>query len=593
MTIPFSHKQGGNEKGLGGQIPSAWASKVARSTLIGKSHQAFVKICKMTFPISCHNFTRQATTWVNMKTNVEVELETQSDTSLVELSLAGNPDAFGRIVTRYQSSICALAYCACGNVGRSEEIAQEIFITAWRKLGTLQEPARFRAWLYGIARNLIHNAFRRHTRNPLADARLLGEGIEPAADAAEPDEQVISKEEETILWHVLSGLPEIYREPMVLFYRQNESIPQVAGVLEISEEAVRQRLSRGRALLNERVTKVIQSGLRRSGPADTFAMAVIAALPIVAAATTAKGAIVGMATTKSATGHATGLAGLLKGIGFFAGLIAIPATLGTLFGYKLGRDATGLPQHRKSVRKFWRIFGGGLVLFLFLPLLLTFGITGFLQGETRARFLSVMTVWLGLAYLLVPGSLLVWAWQRRHDRSHLNRDGAAGQGEPISGPVENVRAGIVQKISRRLVLFLTVAAAGLLVFCYTDMNHNVGHLTGAGLRDLINQGAPDHLKVSIMEGHYRSIWREYPGIHRYFWVEVGKDGKVAKYTADVDETTMALITQKGIPCRTYMSGRDYEILGTPGRMLPFLAAFVLGISIIYLFKRRPAGPATK
>ncbi|HEV2436279.1 MAG TPA: sigma-70 family RNA polymerase sigma factor, partial [Verrucomicrobiae bacterium] len=341
-----------------------------------------------------------------MKMNFAVEPEMRSDASLVELSLGGDRDAFGRIVDRYQSAICALAYSACGNVGRSEDIAQDIFITAWRRLGTLQEPARFRAWLYGIARNLIHNAFRQHTRNPLADAKLLEEGTEAAAAADEPDEQAISKEEETILWRVLSGLPEVYREPMVLFYRQNESIPQVAGVLEISEEAVRQRLSRGRALLNERVTKLVQSGLRRSGPADTFVVAVIAALPMVAATATAKGAIMGMATTKSATGQATGLTGILKGIGFFAGLIAIPATLGTLFGYKLGRDAMGLPQQRKSAAKFWRIFGGGLVLFLFLPLVLAFGVTGFLQGEARAQFLSVMTIWLGLAYLLVPASLL-------------------------------------------------------------------------------------------------------------------------------------------------------------------------------------------
>ncbi|HKW29609.1 MAG TPA: sigma-70 family RNA polymerase sigma factor, partial [Verrucomicrobiae bacterium] len=336
-----------------------------------------------------------------MKTNFTMEPEMRSDVSLVELSLAGDRDAFGRIVARYQSSICALAYSTCGNVGRSEDIAQEIFITAWRRLGSLQEPARFRAWLYGIARNLIHNAFRQHTRNPLADAKLLEEGTEPAATADEPDEQAISKEEETILWHVLSGLPEVYREPMVLFYRQNESIPQVADVLELSEEAVRQRLSRGRALLNERVAKVVQNGLRRSGPADTFAAVVIAVLPMVAATTTAKGAIMGMATTKSATGQATGLVGFLKGIGFFAGLIAIPATLGTLFGYKLGRDATGLPQQRKSAAKFWRIFGGGLVLFLFLPLLLTFGVTPFLHEQARAGFLSVMTIWLGLAYPLV------------------------------------------------------------------------------------------------------------------------------------------------------------------------------------------------
>jgi RNA polymerase sigma factor (sigma-70 family) len=492
--------------------------------------------------------------------------------------------------------ICALAYSACGNVGRSEDIAQEIFITAWRRLGSLQEPARFKAWLYGIARNLIHNAFRQHTRNPLANARLLEEETEAAAAAGEPDEQAISKEEESILWHVLSGLPEGYREPMVLFYRQNESIPQVAEVLEISEEAVRQRLSRGRALLNERVTKVIQSGLRRSGPADTFAVAVIAALPMVAATTTAKGAIMGMATSKSATGQATGLIGFLKGIGFFAGLIAIPAMLGTLFGYKLGRDATGLPQQRESAAKFWRIFGGGLVLFLFLPLLLTFGITGFLQGEARARFLSVMTIWLGLAYALVPGSLLFWAWQRRRDRSNSNTNGAAGQGDPVLQPAEDIQRGPVRRISRRLVLFLTVAAAGLLVFCYTDTNHNVGNLPGAGLRDLINQSTPGELKVSIMEGHNHSLIppREYPGMYRYFWVEVGKEGKVAKYTADVDEATLALIAQKGISCPTYVAGRDYEILGTPGRLLPLLAAFVLAISVIFLLKRRrPAGSMPK
>lgn len=529
-----------------------------------------------------------------MKTNLAVEPEMRSDASLVELSLAGDRDAFGRIVARYQSSICALAYSACGNVGRSEDIAQDIFITAWRRLGSLQEPARFKAWLYGIARNLIHNAFRRQTRNPLADAKLLEEGTEPAAAADEPDEQAISKEEETILWHVLAGLPEVYREPMVLFYRQNESIPQVADVLELSEEAVRQRLSRGRALLNERVTKMIQSGLRRSGPADTFAVAVIAALPMVAATATAKGAIMGMAATKGTTGQATGLIGFLKGIGFFAGLIAIPATLGTLFGYKLSRDATGLPQQRKSAAKFWRIFGGGLVLFLFLPLLLTFGVTGFLHEEARARFLSVMTFWLGLAYALVPGSLLFWAWQRRRRQPDSDSAGAANQAEPVPQPVEDIRPGIARRISRRLVLFLTVAAAGLLVFCYTDTNHNVGHPSPAELRDIINQNTPAELRVSILVEHYRSLWHESPDTYSSFWVEVRKDGKTTKYSAPADGVTMALLAQKGIACRTYVAGRDFEILGTPGRMLPVLAAFVLAISVIFLLKRRrPAGATAK
>src|SRR5579871_5852704 len=92
-----------------------------------------------------------------MKTNVMLENETHDDARLVELSSAGDREAFGQLVARYQSPVCAMAYSACGNVSRSEDLAQEIFITAWRELAKLKEPGKFRAWLYGIARNLINN----------------------------------------------------------------------------------------------------------------------------------------------------------------------------------------------------------------------------------------------------------------------------------------------------------------------------------------------------------------------------------------------------------------------------------------------------
>ena len=190
-----------------------------------------------------------------MKGNLTAGPGSLGDTSLIELSLAGDREAFGQLVARHQSAICALAYSACGNVARSEDLAQEIFITAWRKLDSLEEPSRFRAWLYGIARNLINNAFRQSHRNPIAGANSLEDAAETPSPVDTPDEQTISKEEESLLWRVLSGMPEIYREPLVLYYRQHESVEQVAGALAISEEAVRQRLSRGRALLSERVAE--------------------------------------------------------------------------------------------------------------------------------------------------------------------------------------------------------------------------------------------------------------------------------------------------------------------------------------------------
>ena len=58
-----------------------------------------------------------------------------NDAELVAGTLAGNRDAFSQIVSRYQSLICSLTYSATGNLGQSEDLAQETFVTAWKHLG--------------------------------------------------------------------------------------------------------------------------------------------------------------------------------------------------------------------------------------------------------------------------------------------------------------------------------------------------------------------------------------------------------------------------------------------------------------------------
>src|SRR6266481_5035029 len=96
-----------------------------------------------------------------------------SDAELVAETLKGNRDAFGLIVTRYQSLICSLAYSGIGGLGPSEDVAQETFITAWKHLRHLREPSKLRAWLCGIARNRIRNFLRREGREPVRKAETI------------------------------------------------------------------------------------------------------------------------------------------------------------------------------------------------------------------------------------------------------------------------------------------------------------------------------------------------------------------------------------------------------------------------------------
>src|SRR5882724_5100058 len=243
------------------------------------------------------------------------------DNELVAQTLDGNRDAFGRIVSRYQSLICSLAYSATGSLGQSEDLAQETFITAWKHLRHLRERHKLRGWLCGIARNLINNSLRREGREPLRAAEPLEAVQESASTAPLPHDQAISKEEETILWRALERVPEIYRGPLVLYYREHQSIETVAEALELTEEAVKQRLSRGRKLLAEEAAAFVEGALERSNPGRAFTIGVIAALPITLT-TSAKAATFGAAAIKGGT--------MAKGA---AALGVFNALIGPLLGF--------------------------------------------------------------------------------------------------------------------------------------------------------------------------------------------------------------------------------------------------------------------
>src|SRR5689334_4823899 len=147
-----------------------------------------------------------------------------NDAELVRATLTGDREAFEQIVARYQALICTLTYNATGNLGHSEDLAQDTFVTAWKQLRDLREPEKLRAWLCGIARNIINNALRKQGREPSHRAEPIEEISEGPSPEPLPIEATISNEEAALLWRSLERIPEIYREPLVLFYREHQSI---------------------------------------------------------------------------------------------------------------------------------------------------------------------------------------------------------------------------------------------------------------------------------------------------------------------------------------------------------------------------------
>ncbi|HKJ89697.1 MAG TPA: sigma-70 family RNA polymerase sigma factor, partial [Oceanipulchritudo sp.] len=181
-----------------------------------------------------------------------------TDAELVAACLEGDREAFARIVEQYQRLLCSLAYAASGNLSESEDLAQEAFVKAWQQLGKLREPDRLRPWLCGIMRNTIRRSRRSSMRNPVHGANELSDEELSASDEACVAGDTMKREEEQLLWRAIKEIPQEYREPLVLFYREERSVRAVAIALGLSEPAVKQRLTRGRRMLRQRMLTFVE-----------------------------------------------------------------------------------------------------------------------------------------------------------------------------------------------------------------------------------------------------------------------------------------------------------------------------------------------
>ena len=331
------------------------------------------------------------------------------DSDLVTQCLEGNRDAFAQIVSRYQSLVCSLAYSATGSLGQSQDLAQETFITAWRHLRLLRERHKLRAWLSGIARCLIGKALRREGREPTFAAEPLESVEDSAAPEPAPVEQAITKEEEAILWRSLERIPAAYREPLILFYREQQSIERVAEALELSEDAVKQRLSRGRKLLQDQVASFVEGALKQSAPGRTFTLAVMAVLPMQFAGIGTASAGVALAKAGATTKGGALLAATTAFAGLFTGFAS------TYLGYKMSMAGAASESERRFIKRFFAVLSGFVLVPLLVLMLAVWARP--LAESHRGLFTGVL---IGMLTGWVPGIALFIGWARRRLRQLSN-----------------------------------------------------------------------------------------------------------------------------------------------------------------------------
>jgi RNA polymerase sigma factor (sigma-70 family) len=194
-----------------------------------------------------------------------------SDFELVERSRRSDARAFGELVARHQQLVFGVALAHCRDRALAEDVAQEAFVAAWRDLDRLRDGTRVGPWVAGIARNLAANAVRTRARREQI-------AIDAPASAPSPEDVVREREDQELLSRALADIPDAHRETLVLFYLEGESIGAIARALGVTEDVIKQRLTRGRRTLRQSVVERVESVLARTRVRPTFGAAVLAGL---------------------------------------------------------------------------------------------------------------------------------------------------------------------------------------------------------------------------------------------------------------------------------------------------------------------------
>lgn len=182
--------------------------------------------------------------------------EVDMEAPVIEAVLAGDRFAFEELVRRHDRWVRSVVFGALADRSALDDVVQQVWTTAWRRIGELRDPTRWKPWLYRLARNAAYDAGRELKRR----RQLAQAGTGSAGGTASFDAGSIDEEQRRLVLSAIEALPAIYREPFVLRHVNGWSYQRIGDVMGLPVDTVETRLVRARRLLREALEgKVNQS----------------------------------------------------------------------------------------------------------------------------------------------------------------------------------------------------------------------------------------------------------------------------------------------------------------------------------------------
>ncbi|MBI5762573.1 MAG: RNA polymerase sigma factor [Planctomycetes bacterium] len=165
------------------------------------------------------------------------------DHELIAAAQKGERSALDAFVRRHDRWVRNVVYATSGDPASVDDIVQRVWATVWQQIGTLVDPARWRGWLYRMAKNAAIDVGLKHARERKS-RRAFNE--DSPSRGADPAKRLIIAEEHRRVLAAIDALPPIYREPFILRHLEEWSYAQIGEALGLPVDTVETRLVRAR-----------------------------------------------------------------------------------------------------------------------------------------------------------------------------------------------------------------------------------------------------------------------------------------------------------------------------------------------------------
>ena len=178
-------------------------------------------------------------------------LEQREIADAVSAVRGGDAQAYATIVHRFQTSITTLCAAILRDRQAAEELAQDVFVRAYERLSVFDVTRPMKPWLVKIAYRLAQRRRRSDARDTArleGAAQTMQQRVSP-----EPADKLSVEERSNVLWQAVYCLPESQRTAVVLYYRENLTIEEVAQAMNVSPGTVKTHLFRARTQIRTRL----------------------------------------------------------------------------------------------------------------------------------------------------------------------------------------------------------------------------------------------------------------------------------------------------------------------------------------------------